>query len=57
MTTFWAFYGLTGIAIGTLLWDTFKSLMPDIEPHEREHKIGMIMMVAILWPVLLIMRK
>ena len=57
MTLFWAFYGLTGIAIGVYFWEYFKSLLPDLERHEREHKVGLIIMVAILWPVVLIIRK
>ena len=57
LTIFWAFYGLTGIGIGVFLWGRFKSLLPDLERTEREHKIGAIIMVAILWPMVLIIRS
>ena len=57
LTLFWAFYGLTGIGIGVFLWDYFKSILPDLEQYERDHKIGTIIMVAILWPMIFIIRQ
>jgi hypothetical protein len=57
LTLFWAFYGLTGIAIGVFFWERFKALFPDLERQERKSKVGAIIMVAILWPVVLLFQS
>ena len=56
MTIFWAFYLLTGIAIGVFFWGNFKDLLPDLEEEERDSKVGTIIMVAILWPMVLLIQ-
>ncbi len=56
VSVFWYLYFITGVSIGTGLWLNFSALLPDLEKIVRKDRNGFICMVAILWPIIILLR-